>query len=422
MSPHTESLSKMQNNKRAQLLSPAGDMEKLKFAVAYGADAVYLSGQVFGMRTASGNFNREELVSAVEYCHARGVKAYVTVNTMPRNDEIACLPEYLEFLASIGTDVIIAADLGVIALAARHAPGVDIHVSTQTSIVNYHAAQAYYDMGAKRVVLARELSLAEIAEICAKRPRGLEIETFVHGSMCMSYSGRCMLSNYMAGRDANRGNCAQPCRWSYRLLEEKRPGEYFPVYEDDSGTHIFNSKDMSMINHIPQLIEAGIDSLKIEGRVKTFYYAAVITNAYRRALDAFYSGEPLTAAISDEVDKVSHRDYYTGFYFRDTNSIRQRDSEYIRNWDVCAVVEQCDPEGEAIVMQKNKFSEGDRLELLCPGRDAAAFSPEDMRDMDGKRIASAPHPHMKVRLRLPAYAPAMSVIRRQNAYANQNLS
>ena len=401
---------------RPEVLAPAGDMEKLRFAVAYGADAVYLAGKAFGMRTASDNFTPEEMAEAVQYCHQRGVKVYVTVNTLPRDDEMARLPDYLSALDEMGADALILADLGVLTLAKRHAPHCQIHISTQTSIVNAAAAAAYHELGASRVVLARELTLAQIAHIRENTPRTLELEAFVHGAMCMAYSGRCMLSNYLAGRDANRGNCAQPCRWSYRVVEEYRPGEYMPIEEDSHGTYIFNSKDMNMLPYVNRLARAGIDSLKIEGRVKTSYYAAVVTNAYRRAAE-LYAGDPDHYAppreLLEEVWKVSHREYFTGFYFGDPNTQHMADSTYIRNWDVCAVVEQCDEQGNAILRHKNKFAASDALELLCPGQPARTVCLSDMRNGEGAPIQLANVPHMTVLARLPFQAPPMAILRRE---------
>ena len=301
--------------KTIELLSPAGDMERLRMSLAYGADAVYLAGPDFGMRSFAGNFTPEELRQAVELCHSRGVAVHVTCNTMPRNDEAARLPEWLEFLQAAGVDAAILADVGVLSLLKKHAPGVKAHISTQASVSNYQAAAAWYELGASRVILARELSLDEIREIRAKAPPALELEAFVHGAMCVSYSGRCLLSNYMTGRDANRGACAQPCRYQYALVEEQRPGEYFPIGEDAGGAFILNSRDMCMIDHVPELMDAGLDSLKIEGRAKSAYYAAIVTAAYRHAIDAVQAGEPLAPVWRAEVDKVSHRPYSTGFYY-----------------------------------------------------------------------------------------------------------
>jgi len=401
---------------RPEVLAPAGDMEKLRFAVAYGADAVYLAGKAYGMRTASGNFTPEEMNEAVQYCHARGVKVYVTVNTLPRDEEMLQLPQYLSALDEMGVDALILADLGVLMLAKRYAPHCEIHISTQTSIVNAQAAAAWHELGASRVVLARELSLEQIAYIRKNTPKTLELEAFVHGAMCMAYSGRCMLSNYLAGRDANRGNCAQPCRWSYRVVEEYRPNEYMPIEEDEHGTYIFNSKDMNMLPYVDQVAKAGIDSLKIEGRVKTAYYAAVVTNAYRRAADLFAADPDHFAPpqeLLDEVWKVSHREYFTGFYFGDPNTQHMADSTYIREWDVCAVVERCDTQGNALLRHKNKFAAADGLELLIPGQPAQTIHLQEMRNGEGEPIELANVPHMTVLAKLPCSVPPMSILRRK---------
>ena len=291
--------------KKPELLAPAGDMEKLRMAVLYGADAVYLAGTSFGMRSFAGNFTADELPEAVRFAHDHGVRVHVTVNTMPRNDEVARLPEHLERLNDLGVDALILADLGAFTLAGRYAPRCERHISTQQSIANYECARAWYDLGAKRVVLAREVSLQEIREMRAKLPPELELEAFCHGAMCVSYSGRCLLSNYMTGRDSNRGACAQPCRYQYALMEEKRPGEYFPVFEDEKGTYIMNSRDMCMIGHLDDIMDAGIDCIKIEGRAKSEYYAAIVTGAYRHVLDEVAAGETPDPVWLDEVEHVS---------------------------------------------------------------------------------------------------------------------
>lgn len=402
--------------KRPEVLAPAGDPEKLRFAVAYGADAVYLAGKAYGMRAASGNFTGDELAEAIRYCHARGVKVYVTVNTLPRDEELAALPAYLRSLDEMGADALILADLGVLALAKKYAPHCAIHISTQTSIVNAPAARMWHELGASRVVLARELTLEQSAFIRKNTSPELELEAFVHGAMCMAYSGRCMLSNYLAGRDANRGGCAQPCRWQYRVVEEYRPGEYMPIEEDERGTYIFNSKDMNLLPYVDKVAEAGICSLKIEGRVKTAYYAAVVTNAYRRAAE-LYAADPLHYAPSqellDEVMKVSHREYFTGFYFGDRDSQHTEDSIYIREWDVCAVVESCDGQGNSVLRHKNKFAREDELELLLPGQPAQSIRLEEMRDAEGQPLVLANVPHMTVLAKLPQYAPPMAILRRK---------
>ncbi len=401
---------------RPEILAPAGDAEKLRFAVTYGADAVYLAGKQYGMRTASGNFSLKEIAEAVCFCHSRGVKVYVTVNTLPRDEEMIQLPEYLCALDGIGVDALILADLGVLMLAKKYAPHCEIHISTQTSIVNAQAASAYHELGASRIVLARELTLDQIAYIRKNTPKTLELEAFVHGAMCMAYSGRCMLSNYLAGRDANRGNCAQPCRWSYRVVEEYRPGEYMPIEEDEHGTYIFNSKDMNLLPYVDRLAEAGIDSLKIEGRVKTAYYTAVVTNAYRRASELYFSAPEQFSPpkeLLEEVYKVSHREYFTGFYFGDPNTQHMKDSIYIREWDVCAVVEACDESGQAVLRHKNKFFAQDELELLVPGQPAQCIRLEQMCNEEGTPIELANVPHMTVLAKLPAQVPELSILRRK---------
>lgn len=395
-----------------ELLSPAGDMERLRMAVTYGADAVYLAGSDFGMRAFAGNFTPDQLREAVAFCHARGVKVHVTCNTMPRNDEVSRLPAWLELIADAGVDAVIMADLGVFALAGKHAPGLKRHVSTQAGVTNYEVARAWHDLGADRVILARELSLEEVAELRAKTPKALEIEAFVHGAMCVSYSGRCLLSNYMTGRDAQRGACAQPCRYKYALMEEKRPGEYFPVYEENGETFIMNSRDMCMIDHIPELMEAGVDSLKIEGRAKSAYYAAVITSAYRHAVDAAQAGVPLSPVWRDEVEKVSHRHYSTGFWFGQPGQFTE-DARYIRDYQVCAVVESCAPDGRAVCSLRNKFRTGDTLELIGPGLEPVSFQVPVMADADGFPLEEPRTPQMKFTLQLPHPAPALSLLRRQ---------
>ena len=396
--------------KKIELLAPAGDMERLQMAAAYGADAVYLAGTTFGMRSFAGNFTPEALKEAVELCHRRGIRVHVTCNTMPRNNEVARLPEWLEYLDSLGVDAIILADVGTLALAAAHAPHVERHISTQASVVNYQSARAWHQLGAKRVILARELSLDEIREIRDKTPPELELEVFAHGAMCVSYSGRCLLSNYMTGRDANRGACAQPCRYQYALMEEKRPGEYFPVYEDEKGTYILNSRDMCMIDHIPDLLAAGVDSLKIEGRAKSAYYAAIVTGAYRHGIDAALAGVPLDPVWRDEVEKVSHRHYSTGFFYSQPGQFTQ-DARYIRDWQVLAVVQSCTPQGLATASLRNKFAQGDPIELVGPGLCPVAFQAPLMADAEGEALPEPRHPQMTFQIQLPCYAPPLSFLR-----------
>ena len=396
--------------RKPELLCPAGDWERLELAVAYGADAVYLAGTAFGMRAFAGNFSPEDLPRAVAYAHDRGVRVHVTVNTMPRNGEVERLPAYLEQLDAAGVDALILADLGAFTLAGKYAPRCERHVSTQQSIGNYETARAWYDLGARRVVLARELSLAEIAEIRAKTPPELEIETFCHGAMCVSYSGRCLLSNYMTGRDSNRGACAQPCRYQYALMEEKRPGEYFPVFEDEKGTYILNSRDMCMIDHLDAVMDAGIDCLKIEGRAKSGYYAAIVTGAYRHVLDDAAAGRPVDPAWRDEVEHVSHRPYSTGFYFGEPGQYTAN-GRYIRDWQICAVVEACTPEGLATLSLRNKFAAGDTVEVVGPDSKPFSMVVPPMEDLEGSALLEPKTPQSRFTMRLPRPVPPLSFVR-----------
>lgn len=395
---------------KPELLAPAGDMERLKMAVLYGADAVYLAGTSYGMRAFAGNFSDEELPQAVAFAHSHGVRVHCTINTLPRNDEAARLPEHLERLADAGVDALIVADLGAFTMAGKYAPRCERHISTQASICNYETARAWHDLGASRVILARELSLDEIREVRAKAPPALELEAFVHGAMCVSYSGRCLLSNYMTGRDANRGACAQPCRYQYALVEEKRPGEYFPVYEDEKGTYIMNSRDMCMIDHLPDLIAAGVDSVKIEGRAKSAYYAAIVTGAYRHCIDDVLAGRPLDPVWRAEVEKVSHRHYSTGFFYGQPGQFTQ-DARYIRDWQVVAEVVSCDQRGLATASLRNKFAQGDAIELVGPDVRPVAFTAPMMADETGAPLEEPRHPQMKFQIQLPCYAPPHSFLR-----------
>lgn len=401
-------------NQRPELLSPAGDMERLRAALAFGADAVYLAGREFGMRASQANFSPEALREAVALCHARRVRVYLTVNTLPRNREMERLPDFLRAAQDAGADALIAADLGVLALIKRHTPQMEVHISTQAGVVNYETARAFYDLGAKRVVLARELSLKEIAEIRVRTPGDLQLEAFVHGAMCMSVSGRCLLSNYLTGRDANRGECAQPCRWNYRLVEEKRPGQYFPIGENEDGSYILNAKDLCMLEHIGELAEAGVDSFKIEGRAKSSYYVSVVTNAYRIAIDGWRkdpSGWTAPPWLSEEVRRVSHRQYSTGFYFGTPDQYPDNGG-YERTWDVCALVEGWD-NGELLLTQKNRFSDGDWVELLEPGCPPLKLQISGLMDGDGIPIETARHPQMKLRLPFPRSFPPGTILRQQ---------
>ena len=397
--------------KKIELLSPAGDMERLKMAVAYGADSVYLAGTDFGMRSFAGNFTPEELPKAVALAHSHGVAVHVTVNTMPRNNEVISLPAYLEQLQDAGVDALILADLGAFTLAGKYAPKCARHISTQQSIANYECAKAWYELGATRVVLARELNLEEIRTIRDKTPKELEIETFGHGAMCVSYSGRCLLSNYMTGRDSNRGACAQPCRYQYALMEEKRPGEYFPVYEDEKGTYILNSRDMCMIDHLRDLQEAGVDCIKIEGRAKSAYYAAIVTGAYRHCIDDVAAGREIDPVWRDEVDHVSHRIYSTGFYYGEPGQYTEN-SRYIRQWQVCAIVESCDENGLALCSLRNKFKTGDALEVVGPDTKPFAIPAGAMTDLEGNALEEPRTPQMRFNMQLPKQVPPLTILRR----------
>ena len=400
----------MGERRKPELLAPAGDMERLKMAVLYGADAVYLAGESFGMRSFAGNFSGQSLPEAVRFAHGLGVRVHVTVNTMPRNGEIERLPGWLELLDGAGVDALIVADLGAFTLAGRYAPRCERHISTQASVANYVSARAWYDLGAKRVILARELSLEEIREIRARTPADLELEAFVHGAMCVSYSGRCLLSNYMTGRDSNRGACAQPCRYQYYLMEEKRPGEYFPVFEDGKGTYIMNSRDMCMIDHVDDLLDAGLDSLKIEGRAKSAYYAAIVTGAYRHVIDDVWAGRPVDPVWRDEVERVSHRHYATGFYYGPPGQYTDN-ARYIRQWQVVALVLDCDENGLATLTLRNKFSAGDTVEVVGPDVKPVSFRAPVMEDEAGEPLTEPKNPQMIFKMRLPRSVPALSILR-----------
>lgn len=384
-----------------EVLAPAGDMERLEAALTFGADAVYLSGAKFGMRAASANFNREELAVAVNRAHSIGKKVYVTCNILPRNRDLDELPEYFSYLGDIGIDALIISDLGVLDIAKKNAPNVALHISTQFGVVNHAAATALYNLGAKRVVLARELSMQEIREIRENTPPELELEAFVHGAICMSYSGRCVISNYLTGRDANHGECAQPCRWKYSIVEETRPHMPMTLEEDEDGSFLFNANDMNMIEHIADLAQSGIASLKIEGRAKSAYYTAVTANAYRRAVDGYvasgFSAEykPDTWIV-EELNKISHRPYGTGFYYGSPSQYLQSGG-YIRSYEVAAVVEDWS-EGWLKLSQRNRFFVGDTLDVLEPGGKPFNFTVKTMQNEDRILISSAPHPTMTVRV------------------------
>ncbi len=387
------------NNQKIELLCPAGDLIRLKTAVDFGADAVYLAGEEFGMRTASANFSREALKEGIEYAHSHGVKVHITCNILPHDDEFSRIPDFLKYLNEIGADAIIASDIGTIEAIKEYAPNCELHVSVQSGIVNSASANAFYKMGAKRVVLARELSLEEIATIRKNTPKELELEAFVHGAMCVSFSARCLLSSYMTGRDANKGDCAQPCRWSYSLMEQTRPGQYFDITEDEKGTYILNANDMCMAPYLDKMRDVGITSLKIEGRAKTEYYVAVTTNAYRGALDSLYKADgdwKLPTWVSDELNKMSHRTYSTGFYFgRPQNAQSYKDAGYIREYALAATVDGYE-DGCIVATLKNKFLRGVELDCLEAKSVPFAVSTEQLMNEKKEIIDSAPHPMQKI--------------------------
>lgn len=400
---------------KLEVLAPAGDEERLTAALNYGADAVYLGRQQFGMRASPMNFDFEQLVKAVESAHSKGVKVYLTCNTLPRNNELPFFEQFVREAVEAKVDALIVADIGLLMLIKRYAPDMEIHISTQTGIVNYATARELYDLGAKRIVLARELSLDEIAEIRAKTSPDLDIECFVHGAMCVSFSGRCLLSQYLVNRDANRGECAQPCRWGYHLMEEKRPGEFFPIFEDEKGTYILNAKDMCMIEHIDKLAEAGVTSLKIEGRAKSAYYVTVVTNAYRMAVDDYYKHPydfKLPDWIRDEVYKVSHRKYCNGFFFgTPEESQYYENSGYIRNYDIVAVVDHCE-DGTVYCTQRNRFFAGDEVELLSPSTKPVVMTLDVLFNENGEQIKVANHAMMKFSFKSDISFPSGTVIRK----------
>lgn len=384
--------------KRPELLAPAGNLEKLKAAINFGADAVYLGGSKLNLRAFADNFTNEQLKEGVEFAHSRGKKVYVTLNVFPHNEDLEGLEEYLTELYESGVDAIIVSDPGIIMIAKETVPNMEIHLSTQANTVNWKTCEFWYKMGVKRVVLARELSLEEITKVQSKIPEDMDLEIFVHGSMCMAYSGRCVISNYMVGRDSNRGSCAQPCRYKYRLVEEKREGEYYPVIEDDRGSYIMNSKDLCMIEHIPELMSTGALSFKIEGRMKSVYYVASVVKAYREAIDE-YMKSPKDYKFNprwlEDLNKPSHRQYYTGFYFNEENKQVQESSAYIRNYDVVGVVKAYDKEtGIATIEHKNKIVEGDKVEVFRPVGPNIEITLDDLHDERGSKIPSAPSAKM----------------------------
>jgi putative protease len=406
--------------KKPELLAPAGDFEKMKTAFRFGADAVYLGGERFGLRVASKNFGDEELEKAVHYAHEQGKKIHVTLNTIAHNEDLEGLTDYVRTLERLGIDAVIVADPGIFSIVRDTAPSLKIHISTQASTTNYASVNYWHKQGASRAVLARELSLKEIREIRRKIPREMELEIFVHGAMCISYSGRCLLSNYMTGRDANRGDCAQACRWSYGIVEEKRPGEYFPVEEDARGTTILNSKDLCLLGRIPELMEAGIDSFKIEGRVKSQYYVATAVHAYRQAIDAYAAGrwsEELAAELQAEVEKASHRDFTTGFLdgLPGEKGQRYSDSGYLRTYEFVGLVLDYNEEtGTMVVEQRNRIRRGDELELFGKDPGFRSFVVEKMRDETGEDIDVAPRAQQVLYIPVDFPVEAGDMIRKKN--------
>ncbi|MEG1800482.1 MAG: U32 family peptidase [Oscillospiraceae bacterium] len=400
---------------KPELLSPAGDMERLTYAFKYGADAVYLGAEDYGMRASPKNFSLEQLEQAVKFANSIGKKIYLTLNTVPTNEDLTDMPDFIKKVDKLGVHAVIVADLGVLAMVKEIAPTMEIHFSTQVGIMNYASANAAYALGAKRVVLARETTLEDIITIRKKTPPELDIEAFVHGAMCMSFSGRCLLSQYLNGRDANRGECSQPCRWQYQLSEKSRPNQYFDINETEDGTYILNANDLCMAPYIDMLCDAGVTSLKIEGRAKSFYYVASVTSAYRKALDAFKTqGKDFLCPISvmEELTKTSHRRYSTGFYFgRDNATQTTNSSSYIREWDLLAVVKSCE-NGVLYCSQRGKFNLGDEIEILQPSGDVMKFIPTKIWDEKGEEINNTAHAMMDFSVPCPTQVEPMSILRK----------
>lgn len=409
--------------RKPELLAPAGDLEKLKIAVTYGADAVYLAGKQFGLRAFAGNFTKEEMAEGIKFAHEQGAKVYITANIIPHNDDLVTLPDYLEELQEMGADAIIAADPGVISIARKATPNLSVHLSTQANTTNWVSAGFWAELGVSRVVLARELSLTEINEI--RKQVAMELEVFVHGAMCISYSGRCLLSSFMTGRHANLGQCAQPCRWKYALVEEKRPGQFFPIEEDERGSYIFNSHDLCMIEHIPELINSGVDCLKIEGRMKSVHYVATIVRAYRQAIDA-YMAKPGQYTVNpewlEEISKVSHRAYTTGFYFGRPAAEGQTygSSSYLRDYDFVALVRNYDSAtGIATVEQRNKFALGDLVEITGPNTGTFEQVISALWNEEGEKTDSAPHPQQVLRIKVAQPVHPFDLIRREKTVGEE---
>lgn len=397
-----------------ELLAPAGNLDRLKTAFLYGADAVYCGGEEFSLRSAADNFTKDDMREGIEFAHERGKQVYVAVNIVPHNDDLEKIVEYADYLYNAGADGVIVSDLGAFSVIRNTVPNLHVHISTQANNLNFESAKLWHSMGATRVVLARELTLKEIAEIRSKLPKECEIEVFVHGAMCISHSGRCLLSNYLTNRDGNRGECAQPCRWKYFLMEEKRPNQFMPVHENDQGTFIFNSKDLCMIKHIAELDRAGVKSLKIEGRIKSDFYVATIVKAYRDAIDNYYAGKPFDELLFDEVSKVSHREYSEGFYFGKPEQIYGY-SSYIRSYDIVGIVLRYDKKtGIAKVEQRNRFYKGDTLEVLPPVGRYFEHKVDFLKNSEGEDIVVAPHAQMIFHLKLDRPVEKYTIIRKQS--------
>ncbi len=404
--------------KSPELLAPAGNLERLKIAFAYGADAVYIGGKNFGLRAYASNFSDEEIKEAIAYAHSLGKKVYVTMNIFARNEDFEGMEEYIKWLDSVDADAVIVSDPGILSLVREAAPDLEVHLSTQASSTNWRSAAFWHSMGVKRIILARELSLKEIKEIRDKSPETLELEAFVHGAMCMSYSGRCTISNYLTGRDANRGECAQPCRWKYYLVEEKRPGEYMPVVEDEKGAYFFNSKDLAMIEHIPELMKSGLTSFKIEGRMKSVYYVATVVQAYRREIDRYLAdpeGYDFDPESLKEIKKTSHRPFTTGFNFKNPSGEDHvyENSKYIRGYSFVGMLKGYDEKRDMhLIEQRNNFAVGDKVEIMQPGEPYMEYTVEELYNEDMEPIESAPHPQQLLYMRFPVKLKPFSMLRK----------
>jgi U32 family peptidase len=405
--------------RKVELLAPAGNLEKLEMAIIYGADAVYIGGEEYGLRASADNFNTEDMKKGIEFAHSRGKKVYLTMNIIPHNEDLQGMPEYVKTVSQLGIDAVILSDPGVYSIVKENAPGMEIHLSTQANNTNWRSANFWYEHGVKRIVLARELSFEEIKEIREKVNTGLELEIFIHGAMCISYSGRCLLSNYMTNRDSNRGECAHPCRWKYHLVEEKRPGEYMPVYENERGTFIYNSKDLCLIGHIPDIINSGVYSLKIEGRMKSSYYVATVVKAYREAIDQYYEeveNYKFNPKLLEELSKASHREYTTGFYYNKPTGEDQiyHTSSYIRDYDFVGMVTAYDKTtGVATIEQRNRMYTGENIEVVRPKGDFYLQEIKSMKNEDGQAIDVAPHPQMIVYMPMDQEVEPSTMLRRE---------